>query len=226
VTGRARANGEGSIYPFRNGYAAYAWVTTPVGTRKRKYLYGKTREEVHEKWIRLLGEAQRGPVATRVPTVAGYLMYWLAEVVEPNRAPMTYATYESHLRLHIIPALGAKRLDKLTVRDVQGWLNKIRRTCMCCSQGRDARRETPRCCAARRCCEDYPSDRSVSGIRAVLRSALSHAMTEELIARNVAMSVKIPSRRSAGIRPGRATRRGRSWSRPGRRTIRCTPPSS
>ena len=31
MTGRARANGEGSIYPFRNGFAAYAWVTTPDG---------------------------------------------------------------------------------------------------------------------------------------------------------------------------------------------------
>ncbi len=28
VSGK-RGNGEGSIYPYRNGYAAYAWVTTP-----------------------------------------------------------------------------------------------------------------------------------------------------------------------------------------------------
>ena len=24
-----RANGEGSIFPYRNGYAAYVWVTKP-----------------------------------------------------------------------------------------------------------------------------------------------------------------------------------------------------
>jgi hypothetical protein len=36
---RARVNGEGSIFPYRNGgHAAYAWVTTPVGERKRKYV--------------------------------------------------------------------------------------------------------------------------------------------------------------------------------------------
>jgi hypothetical protein len=35
---RTRANGEGSIFPYRNGYAAYAWVTTPGGARKRKYV--------------------------------------------------------------------------------------------------------------------------------------------------------------------------------------------
>ncbi|MFJ1808600.1 MULTISPECIES: hypothetical protein [unclassified Streptomyces] len=31
-----RGNGEGSTYPYRNGYAAYAWVTTPEGNRERK----------------------------------------------------------------------------------------------------------------------------------------------------------------------------------------------
>jgi hypothetical protein len=81
---RARANGEGSIFPYRNGFAAYAWVTRPDGTRTRKYVYGKTREEVHEKWIRLMQKAQAGPVATKVPTVGSYLAYWLREVIEPN----------------------------------------------------------------------------------------------------------------------------------------------
>ena len=32
-----RGNGEGSIYPYKNGYAAYVWVTKPDGKRARKY---------------------------------------------------------------------------------------------------------------------------------------------------------------------------------------------
>ncbi|MEU6646738.1 hypothetical protein ABZ863_29925 [Saccharomonospora sp. NPDC046836] len=44
MAGKGRANGEGSIYPFRNGFAAYVWVTTPTGEKKRKYVYGPTRE--------------------------------------------------------------------------------------------------------------------------------------------------------------------------------------
>jgi integrase len=197
MSGRARANGEGSIYPFRNGYAAYVWVTTPAGKRQRKYVYGKTREEVHEKWIRLQGESRRGPVAPKVPTVAAFLEYWLKEVIEPNRAPLTYATYESHARLHIIPALGKRRLDKLTIPEAQKWLNNLRKTCQCCAQGKDEKRPENRrkCCAVGKCCEDFPSDKSVSGVRAVLRSALTQAMTEELITRNVLMSVRLPSRR-------------------------------
>ena len=55
---RSRANGEGSIYPYRNGYSAYVWVTTPSGERKRRYVYSQTRDEVHEKWLKLHAEAQ------------------------------------------------------------------------------------------------------------------------------------------------------------------------
>ena len=44
MTGRSRANGEGSIFPYRNGYAAYVWVRTPEGLRKKKWVYGKTRD--------------------------------------------------------------------------------------------------------------------------------------------------------------------------------------
>lgn len=86
MPGRARANGEGSIFPYRNGFAAYVWVTKPDGKRARKYVYGKTREIVHDKWIKLHQQAKAGPVATRVPTVASYLDFWHTEVVRPNLA--------------------------------------------------------------------------------------------------------------------------------------------
>lgn len=51
MSGRPRAKGEGSIFPYRNGFAAYSWVRTPDGLRKKKWVYGKTREDVHTKWI-------------------------------------------------------------------------------------------------------------------------------------------------------------------------------
>ncbi|MFI7431661.1 tyrosine-type recombinase/integrase [Micromonospora sp. NPDC049836] len=201
-----RANGEGSIFPYRNGFAAYVWVTKPDSKRARKYVYGKTREEVHDKWVRLHQQAKAGPVATNVPTVANYMTYWLSEIVEPNLAPLTYATYETLTRLYIVPGLGAKRLDgRLPVREVQTWLNKVAKTCQCCAQGKDERRppKNRKCCAVGRCCQDLPSARTVKGIRAVLRSALSQAVVEELVAKNVAALVKLP--------PIRA-RKGKSWS--------------
>ncbi|MET8166002.1 hypothetical protein ABZT34_17405 [Streptomyces sp. NPDC005329] len=79
-----RGNGEGSIYPYESGFAAYVWVTTPEGNRKRKYVYGKTREETYDKWIKLHAEAKQGPVVTSSPTRAHYLARWVKEVVDPT----------------------------------------------------------------------------------------------------------------------------------------------
>ncbi|MFG3422347.1 tyrosine recombinase XerC [Micromonospora sp. NPDC048063] len=205
MPGRTRANGEGSIFPYRNGFAAYVWVTKPDGKRTRKYVYGQTREVVHDKWIKLHQQAKAGPVATRVPTLGDYLTYWHREVVRPNLAPLTCATYETILRLYVIPGLGGKRLDRLQVRDVQTWINEVARTCQCCAQGKDARRPElrRRCCALGRCCGDTPSARTVKDIRGVLRSALNHAATEELVTRNAAALVKPPPVRR---------RRGRAWT--------------
>lgn len=199
MTGRARANGEGSIYPFRNGFAAYAWVTTPEGQRKRKYVYGPDRETVHRKWIDLHRRAAERPVPTRVPTVADWLATWLAEEVEPNLAPSTAVNYAMFARLYVVPVLGSTRLDRLSVQDVQRWLNSLREQCQCCVQGKDAGRSASkqRCCALGECCEDVLSPRSVSDVRAAFRSALASAITRELISRNPAALVKLrtPRRR-------------------------------
>jgi integrase len=197
MTGRIRASGEGSIFPYRNGYAAYVWVMKPNGQRQRKYVYGKTREQVHSKWLALQQRARQGPVATNVPALGEFLAYWLDEVVKPNLAPLTHATYETFVRLYIVPGLGAKRLDRLQVRDIQTWLNKLARTCQCCAQGKDARRRqgSQCCCAIGKCCDSRLSAVTINDIRACLRSALSQAATEDLIVKNMAMSVKVPSKR-------------------------------
>jgi hypothetical protein len=116
-TRRHRANGEGSIYPYKNGYAAYVWVTTPTGQKDRKYIYGQDREDVHDRWIGLQAKARKMPIPTKTPSVAAYLGYWLGEVIKPNREPSTYTTYEVMARLHVVPGVGSKRIDKLTVRE-------------------------------------------------------------------------------------------------------------
>ena len=69
--------------------------------------------------LQLHTASRRGPVVTRPPTIAEYLAYWLAEVVKPNREPNTYSQYELFSRRYIIPGIGNKRVDRLTVREVQ-----------------------------------------------------------------------------------------------------------
>ncbi|MEU0084755.1 site-specific integrase [Streptomyces sp. NPDC006274] len=198
-----RGNGEGSIYPYKNGYAAYVWVTKPDGKRARRYAYGKTREEVHDKWLKLHAEAKKGPVQTAHRTLAAFLAYWLDSIVKPNLAPLSYVSYEGYVRLYIGPYLGAKRLDKLTVRDVREWLTKLATVCQCCAQGKDAKREPNRrkCCAVGECCESYPSRRVIQGSRDALRAALTHAVAEEEISKNVASLVKVPKPRRRRVKP-------------------------
>jgi integrase len=201
---RARHNGEGSIYPYRNGFAAYVWVNKPDGTRDRKYVYGQDREIVHAKWVKLHAQASQGPVATRVPKLGPFLDRWLEEVIKPNRAPLTHATYESHVRLYIKPGLGDKKIT-FTVREAQAWINTLPHTCQCCAQGKDTRRHRgkSRCCAIGQCCEDYPTARTISDIRTCLRSALSRAMVEELVPKNIASLLALPKVRKV---------RNRSWT--------------
>ncbi len=187
-----RHNGEGSIYRSTDGFRAYVWVTTPEGRRVRKYLRGRTREEVAAKRMKLQEQARRGPIAPGSPTVEAYLRTWLAEVVGPNLSLHTRAAYEGAARLYIIPGLGRRRLDLLSVSDVRRWLNRLRVQCQCCAQGKDAARPDPRCCAAGKCCAQFPSDSTVHQAWRVLRAALSSAQRDELISRNVAALVRMP----------------------------------
>ena len=102
--------------------------------------------------------------------------------------------------------IGKIRLDRLRVSDVQSWLNKLQSQCQCCAQGKDAKRAArdptrAKCCAKGECCRSYPSGRTIKDLRGVLRSALSSAMTEELVSRNVATMVKAPRLRPRKIVP-------------------------
>jgi hypothetical protein len=144
------------------------------------------------KWVELNAKAAKVPIPTTTPTVADYLAYWLSDVIKPNREDNTHSHYELMSRLHIVPGIGKRRIDKLTVRETQAWLNKVAGTCQCCAQGKDAKRKHPKCCAIGECCEEYPSRRVIEASRGTLRAALNHAISEELVSRNVAELVKLP----------------------------------
>ena len=130
-----------------------------------------------------------------MPTLGEYIAYWLREVVEPNLAPRSFDTYEGLTRRNIVPGLGRKRLDRLSVQDVQTWLNETRRTCQCCAQGLDARRrpDRQRCCAIGKCCGRVASAGTITHLRRVLRVILAQAITDGMVSRNVASPVKLPT---------------------------------
>ncbi len=201
--GRARGNGEGSLYPVSGGWRGYAWVTGPDGLRRRKYVKATNYDEARSAWLKLRTKADSGPVASSLPKLSEFMNYWLSEVVKPNLAPKTHEKYDMFTRLYIAPYLGGKRLDKLTTRDIRQWLNQLRESCQCCAQGKDARRPEGkrRCCAVGKCCGQVSSARTCRDARDTLRAALAHAVSEdELLSRNVAALVRLPAGRSRKIR--------------------------
>ena len=127
--------------------------------------------------------------------------------MRPNLAPKTHEKYELFSRLHIIPHLGGMRLDRIQVKDIRQWLNKLDRICQCCAQGKDAARPEPkrRCCAIGNCCGDFLSPGTRKDARNVLRAALICAVEEQIITQNPAAVIRLPSRANPG-------RKVRPWS--------------
>jgi integrase len=202
---RRRANGEGTITKRKDGrYQAAAYVYRPDGTRTRKFVYGKTREEVANQLTELQEKTRQGiPAASSTMAFGDYLTYWLAAIAPERLKPSTLNSYEGLTRLYIRPALGSKKLNRLTPADVRRFLAEFKNACLCCLRGADKERPEGKrsCCAVGKCCERRPSARTVQYIHAVLRSALQQAMREELIARNVARIVETPTVTPKEVRP-------------------------
>ncbi len=190
-----RINGEGTIYQRKDGrWEGAAYVLLPNGTYQRRRVYGKTDGEVRKKLTELKAASDQGvPAEATGWTVERFLTYWLENVVKPAAKPRTYQGYEVVIRVHLVPGLGKKQLNKLSGADVRLFLRKLENTCLCCLHRTDARRPEAkrRCCAVGECCEMFPSVRLRQQVHAVLRNALEAAVREELIRRNVAKLVKI-----------------------------------
>ena len=62
----------------------------------------------------------------RSPTFEAEAMDWLATKQATKRAA-TAARYESHLRLHVVPAFGPMPVAAITRHDVQQWINTLAR---------------------------------------------------------------------------------------------------
>src|SRR5262249_30977458 len=102
MTGRRRANGEGTIVRRAGGrfHAAY-YVLTPDGHRERRYVYGRTWDECHGKLVDMKAKTAKGiPLAVKAWTVERYLRFWLAEVAGPRLRPTTVSGYDAVVRVH------------------------------------------------------------------------------------------------------------------------------
>ena len=118
VTGRSRQpNGASSIYKGGDGYW-HGRVTVGVrddGRPDRRHVMRKNRADV-VKAVREL-EQQRGKGSVRdvgrMWTVGEWLTYWVENIAAPVVRENTLSGYRVAVRVHLIPGVGAHRLDRL-----------------------------------------------------------------------------------------------------------------
>jgi integrase len=164
-----RSNGEGTISRRKNGtFEGAVYVLSAGGGRKRVHVYGKTRVEVDEKLTAAKRQSQQGvPVPDRERKVGEYLDYWLKYAVRSKRRPLTYRRSESIVRLYLRPGLGKCVLHRLSVQTVQEFIDQLYVSGV--------------------------SEASLFQVRKVLSASLTYAMRQELVVRNVARLVELPT---------------------------------
>jgi integrase len=177
---KKRGNGEGSIYPYKRngkrvGYRGAYVVHTAEG-RKRRYVIGKTRNEVHDKLIEALGNRAQGlNFDAGNLTVGEYLTRWLKDSGRGTVRPSTFEVHRHMIEPHIVPALGRLKLKDLNPTHVRSFYR-----------------------------EKLDSGLSAATVRkmhSVLRKALNQAVLDGLIPRNVCEAVKPPKAERKEIKP-------------------------
>jgi integrase len=164
---KKRGNGEGSIHRRKGGGWCAQYTVYTANGRKRKTLYGKTRQEVAAKLTTGLSDREDGVIFdAKNLTIGEYLDRWLKDSVERNVGPRTLSNYQLQVRQHLRPALGQVKLKALSPAHIQGlYRSKL---------------------------DAGLAPSSVRYIHAVLHRALKQALRWGLVPRNASESVDLP----------------------------------
>ena len=194
-----RAKGTGNIRKrtvTRNGKPYTFWEASVTvgsdpgtGAQKRKYFTGATQKEVREKM-------QAAAVAVNdndyfepaKMTLAQWLDLWIKEY-SADWKPKTKEKYESICRIHLKPALGATKLNKLTTPQIQSFYNELGRT------GKVTKKKDG---TARK---EALTPKSIRLVHGVLSKALNTAVKVGYIRRNPAELCTTPKLIKKEIRP-------------------------
>src|SRR5215213_4893280 len=172
---KRRGRGEGSIYRRKGGlWVGQYTVQTAEGT-KTKYIYSKTRKDVATRLAKAIAERDAGLVLDAgALTLGAYLDRWL-DAIRDTVKMRTWQRHEEVSRLHLKPALGSLRLDRLNALQTQSlYRAKL---------------------------DSGLSPRTVQRIHATLHKALKQAVRWSLVPRNVAEAVNLPKPAKKEIQP-------------------------
>lgn len=159
-----RANGEGTVYQRNDG----RWVASiTLDNGKRKSIYCKTQQEAIKAARKINQEKDQGLLLpTEDQTLTSLLTSWLEETVRRNVRERTYQRYHELVVLHILPTLGAIKVQKLMPQHLQRLYNQK--------------------------LEEGYAPQTVKHIHRVLHKALNDALKWSLVTRNVADAVSAP----------------------------------
>ncbi len=166
---KRRADGEGNVRQKRPNL----WEARIVAGHKKdgspiyKYVSGRTQKEAYEKLRELITEYRNVELTEDSQiTVEEWLQKWMDEYMLFSIREQTWKSYESVIRLYIIPNLGNKKVASLTTSTVQKFYNKL------LSEGK--------------------SGSLVRDTHLILHQAMDVAVKENLIAKNPTSGTKIP----------------------------------
>ena len=119
-----RQNGSGSVFQRSDGKWVAA-VTDPY-TNKQMRKYAKTRNQAEALMREMLQRVQGGNPAVDISiTVQDYITTWYDSRSELRRSGNTVYEYNNRLKLHVIPVLGKRPLNKVNRADVERLLDSV-----------------------------------------------------------------------------------------------------
>lgn len=140
-----------------------------TGKRETRFRSFKgTKREAQAELTRLTAEAQRGAyVEATTETVGGFMDRWSRDWAALNVSPKTLERYRELIKNQIIPHIGSRPIQKLRAVDLTDLYATLVR-------------------------DKGLAPRTVGHVHRLLHHALGHALTWEVIAKNVASLVKPP----------------------------------
>jgi len=148
------------------------------GRPDRRHVRGKTKNEVAEKVRALERDRDQGTVrkASERWTVGQWLTYWVENIAAPPHiAENTHLGYRVDVNRHLIPGLGAHRLERLTPDHVERLYAKLQGTGL--------------------------SPGGVHHVHRTLRAALNEAVRRSHLTRNPVLLAKAPKPDADEVEP-------------------------
>jgi integrase len=122
-----RTRGDGGLYQRADGYwVGVVELARSEGKRRRRRVVSRDRNEAIRKLKKLRTDVEEGRIAvTGNTTVEKWLDRWITEIHAEKIRPTTLRDYRTSIQLHIVPAIGSKRLDKLTAAHIREMHKKV-----------------------------------------------------------------------------------------------------